>query len=348
MVKKIAVLTSGGDSPGMNAAVMEVSRFAAMAGMPLVGIKRGYNGLIGKFSPEDSFAQLSMDTVLDIADLPGTYLRTARCEEFYHPEYQQKAADFLKQLNVCGLVVIGGDGSYHGAQALSRLGIPCIGIPGTIDNDLEYSETSLGFDTAVNVCVDAVRAIRATSRSHDRPAVVEVMGRNCGDIAMATAMSTGTEIVIVPEVQNWDILGVVRRLESLVARGNTRATIVVAEGAYKTMKPFDYYNYLKDYTQVFEGEPMSARRLAHVLRYKTGTEVRYNVIGYTQRGHEPTAQDAAFAFESAYMAVELLKRGLGNEAIGMRHGRVFHMPLDKALTIKPKFKKHIYKLINSL
>ena len=347
-MNRIAVLTSGGDSPGMNAAVTEVARFSALAGMPLIGIKRGFNGLIGKFRPEDSFSELSMDTVLDIADLPGTYLRTARCEEFYHLEYQEKAYRFLKSLNVSGLVVIGGDGSYHGAQALSKLGMPCIGIPGTIDNDLEYSETSLGFDTAVNVCVDAVRAIRATSRSHDRPAVVEVMGRNCGDIAMSTAMSTGSEIVIVPEVANWDLMQVVKRLKSLVERGNTRATVVVAEGAYKTMKPFDFYTYLKPFTQVFEGEPMNVRRLSHVLRYMTGTEVRYNTIGYTQRGHEPTAQDAAFAFESAFMAVELLKNGIGNEVIGMRHGRVFHMPMDKALGIKPRFKRQIYRLINSL
>lgn len=347
-MKKIAVLTSGGDSPGMNAAVMEVSRFSALAGMPLVGIKRGFNGLIGKFSPKDSYTHMELDTLLDIADQPGTYLRTARCTEFYEPEYQEKAVAFLKSLDIAGVVVIGGDGSFHGAQAMCRLGMPCIGIPGTIDNDLEYSETSLGFDTAVNVCVDAVRSIRATSRSHDRPAVVEVMGRNCGDIAMATAMSTGSEIVVVPEVKSWDVMKVAKRLKELVKRGNTRATVVVAEGAYKTMKPFDHNKFLAPYTQVYEGEPMNVRRLTHVLRYKTGTEARYNTIGYTQRGHEPTAHDSSFAFEAAYMAVELLKKGIGNEVIGVRNGRVFHMPIDKAMLIKPKFKRKIYELINSL
>ncbi len=350
---KIAVLTSGGDSPGMNAAgmnaaVMETARFAARAGMPLIGIKRGYNGLVGKYTPEESFTRMNLDTVLDIADQPGTYLRTARCEEFFLPEYREKAAKFLKDLGVKGLVVIGGDGSYRGALELSRLGMPCIGIPGTIDNDLEYSETSLGFDTAVNVCMEAVRAIRATSRSHDRPAVVEVMGRNCGDIAMQTAMSTGSEIVVVPEVRNWKIEDVAARLRSLAERGNTRATIIVAEGAYATMKPFDLYGYLKDYTQVFDGEKMTARRFSHVLRYMTNTEVRHNVIGYVQRGHEPTAQDAAFAFEAGNMAIELLKNGIGNEVIGVRRGRVFHMPIEKALKIQPKFKKEIYGMINSL
>ncbi|HSK68581.1 MAG TPA: ATP-dependent 6-phosphofructokinase [Candidatus Limnocylindria bacterium] len=345
---KIAVLTSGGDSPGMNAAVMETARFAARAGMPLIGIKRGFNGLIGKFRPEDSFTRMNLDTVLDIADLPGTYLRTARCEEFFQHEYRVKAAKFLKDLGVKGLVVIGGDGSYMGALRLSELGMPCIGIPGTIDNDLEYSETSLGFDTAVNVCMEAVRAIRATSRSHDRPAVVEVMGRNCGDIAMQTAMSTGSEIVVVPEAKGWKVEEVAERLKALAARGNTRATIVVAEGAYLTMKPFDVYGYLKDFTQVFEGEKMTARRFAHILKYMTKTEVRHNVIGYVQRGHEPTAQDAAFAFEAGNMAIELLRRGIGNEVIGVRRGRVFHMPIDKALKKKPRFKKDIYQMINSL
>ncbi len=347
-MKKIAVLTSGGDSPGMNAAVTEVARFSALAGMPLIGIKRGYNGLIGKFSPEDSYQQLTLDTMLDIADLPGTYLRTARCEEFYHLEYQQKAVKFLRDLNVAGLVVIGGDGSYQGALALSKLGMPCIGIPGTIDNDLEYSETSLGFDTAVNVCMEAVRAIRATSRSHDRPAVVGVMGRNCGDIAMQTAMSTGSEVVVVPEVAGWEVDQVAERLRSLLARGNTRATIVVAEGAWKVMKPFDDYSFLKPYKQVFEGEPMTASRFASILKRKCDAEVRANVIGYTQRGHEPTAQDASFAFEAGNMAVRLLKNGVGNEVIGVKNGRVFHMGLDAALEVKPKFKKYLYDLVNSL
>ena len=283
-MNKIAVLTSGGDSPGMNAAVMEVARFAAKAGMPLIGIKRGYNGLIGKYSPQDSYTEMSIDTVLDIADLPGTYLRTARCEEFYQPEFQEKAVRFLHSLDVAGLVVIGGDGSFKGAQRLCELGMPCIGIPGTIDNDLEYSETSLGFDTAVNVCMEAVRAIRATSRSHDRPAVVEVMGRNCGDIAMQTAMSTGSEVLIVPEVKNWKVDDVAKRLSELNRRGNTRATVIVAEGAYRTMKPFDVYEYLKDFTQVFQGEKFTARRLAHILKYKTGMEVRYTSSAMSSAG----------------------------------------------------------------
>ena len=196
--------------------------------------------------------------------------------------------------------------------------------------------------------MEAVRCIRATSRSHDRPAVVEVMGRNCGDIAMQTAMSTGSEVVVVPEVKGWEVDQVAERLRGLLARGNTRATIVVAEGAWQVMKPFDVYAFLKPYKQVFEGEPMTAARFASILKRKCGAEVRATVIGYTQRGHEPTAQDASFAFEAGNMAVELLKEGTGNQAIGVRHGRTFHMPLDQALEVKPVFKKHLYDLVNSL
>ena len=191
-MSNIAILTSGGDSPGMNAAVMSVARNAAYYGIPLIGIKHGYNGLLGRGAKaEDDFIRLDLDTVLDIADMPGTYLRTARCREFLDPAVREKAAKTLRDLDVSGLVVIGGDGSFQGAMHLCKLGIPCIGIPGTIDNDLAYTEITLGYDTAVNVCVDAVRAIRATSRSHDRPHVVEVMGRDCGDIALSTAVATG-------------------------------------------------------------------------------------------------------------------------------------------------------------
>ena len=226
----IAVLTSGGDSPGMNAAVMSVAKNAAYYGLNLLGIKRGYNGLLGKSEKqEDDFVRLDLDTVLDIADLPGTHLRTARCLEFLDPQVREKAAQRLRDMDVTGLVVIGGNGSFQGAMRLCELGIPCIGIPGTIDNDLPYTEMTLGYDTAVNVCVDAVRAIRATSRSHDRPHVVEVMGRDCGDIALSTAAATGAEIVVVPEVK-WKVDDVAAQLNDQIARCNTRATVVVAEG----------------------------------------------------------------------------------------------------------------------
>lgn len=350
MIRKIGILTSGGDSPGMNAAVVSVARCAAMNGIQLMGIKRGYNGLLGlSKNPEDDICALDLETVLDIADQCGTFLRTARCVEFKQPEVRRQAAENLRQLGIDALVVIGGDGSFTGAMYLCELGIPCVGIPGTIDNDLGYTEATLGYDTAVNVCVEAVRSIRATSRSHDRPHVVQVMGRNCGDIAMKTAMATGAEMLIVPEVE-WDVDEVAARLNRLIEQGNTRATLVISEHCWDNMKPFDWRKFLNDNGKtVYPGEPISAEYLASILKRKCGgAEVRSTVIGYTQRGAQPTAQDSAFAFEAGHQAVQLLNRGIANQAIGIRHGRVFNMPIIDALSMKKTFDREMYNLINKL
>ena len=350
MIRKIGILTSGGDSPGMNAAVVSVARCAAMNGIQLMGIKRGYNGLLGlSKNPEDDICALDLETVLDIADQRGTFLRTARCVEFKQPEVRRQAAENLRQLGIDALVVIGGDGSFTGAMYLCELGIPCVGIPGTIDNDLGYTEATLGYDTAVNVCVEAVRSIRATSRSHDRPHVVQVMGRNCGDIAMKTAMATGAEMLVVPEVE-WDVDEVAARLNRLIEQGNTRATLVISEHCWDNMKPFDWRKFLNDNGKtVYPGEPISAEYLASILKRKCGgAEVRSTVIGYTQRGAQPTAQDSAFAFEAGHQAVQLLNRGIANQAIGIRHGRVFNMPIIDALSMKKTFDREMYNLINKL
>ena len=350
MIRKIGILTSGGDSPGMNAVVVSVARCAAMNGIQLMGIKRGYNGLLGlSKNPEDDICALDLETVLDIADQRGTFLRTARCVEFKQPEVRRQAAENLRQLGIDALVVIGGDGSFTGAMYLCELGIPCVGIPGTIDNDLGYTEATLGYDTAVNVCVEAVRSIRATSRSHDRPHVVQVMGRNCGDIAMKTAMATGAEMLIVPEVE-WDVDEVAARLNCLIEQGNTRATLVISEHCWDNMKPFDWRKFLNDNGKtVYPGEPISAEYLASILKRKCGgAEVRSTVIGYTQRGAQPTAQDSAFAFEAGHQAVQLLNRGIANQAIGIRHGRVFNMPIIDALSMKKTFDREMYNLINKL
>ena len=353
-MSKIAVLTSGGDSPGMNFAVTAIARCAAMLGMSLIGVDRGFNGLLGK-NPEKDFVQLSLENALDIADMAGTQLRTARCLEFKQPEVQARAAQLLRDMDVRGLIVIGGDGSFHGAQALCHHGIPCVGIPGTIDNDLPYTGMTLGYDTAVNVCVEAVRNIRATSRSHDRPHVVEVMGRHCGDIALQTAMSTGAEIVICPEGKRWTVDSVARRLQSQIDRGNYRTTIVVAEGSWEEMAPFDVYEFLRPYGKmVFKGEPMTADRFASVLKRKCKMpdgaypEVRSTVVGYTQRGARPTARDASFAFEAGVRAVDLLNRGIGNRVIGRKNGKVFDEDIDKALRARRPFDRMMYNIINAL
>ncbi|HPR77034.1 MAG TPA: ATP-dependent 6-phosphofructokinase [Candidatus Limiplasma sp.] len=354
-VKRIGMLTSGGDSPGMNAAVVSVARCAMRKGFQLMGIKRGYNGLLGlSENPEDDIEYLDPETVLDIMDMRGTYLRTARCLPFLQPEVRAKAAEDLRRQGIQALVVIGGDGSYHGALELCKLGIPCIGIPGTIDNDLRYTEATLGYDTAVNVCVEAVRSIRATSRSHDRPAVVQVMGRNCGDIAMRTAIATGAEMVIVPEME-WDLEEVADRLKFLISKGNTRATLVISEHCWHKMKPFDWRKVIAEGGLIIhDDDPLNAERLALVLKLLSHTEARATVIGYTQRGAIPTAYDSAFAFEAGRMAVDLLSGDTSSFedgfAIGVRDGRVYSTPFAEALDdTKPKFfDNDLYRLINSL
>ncbi|MDR0928823.1 MAG: ATP-dependent 6-phosphofructokinase [Oscillospiraceae bacterium] len=303
------------------------------------------------------FVDLDINTVLDIADQPGTYLRTARCKPFLDPVVRLRGVITLIAIGVTGLVVIGGDGSFNGAMRLCELGMPCIGIPGTIDNDLAYTEMTLGYDTAVNVCMQAVRQIRATSRSHDRPHVVEVMGRACGAIAMRTAAATGSEIVIVPEMP-WSIEEVAERLQRQIDKGNTRATVVVAEGAYASMAPFDVYGYLTARgKQCYPGEAISALRLASILKRmhdeeKEDVEVRSTVLGYTQRGESPSAYDAAFAFEAGNLAVKLLREEQGNLVIGVREGSVFSMPIHNALALqkseRKNFNQELYALMNAL
>ena len=350
MMRKIGVLTSGGDAPGMNAAVMSIARSAAAYGMPLIGIKHGYNGLLRKStSIKDDLQELYLDTVLDIADQPGTYLRTARCEEFKDPKWREIAVQTLKAMEIDGLVVIGGDGSFQGAMRLCELGIPCIGIPGTIDNDLAYTEMTLGYETAVQVCTEAIRAIRATSRSHDRPHVVECMGRHCGDIALKAACATGSEIVVVPEVP-WSVEEVASRLNKQIAKGNYRSTIVLAEGCWESMAHFDMYGFLTSHgKQCFEGEPMSAMRFASIMKRMCGmVEARSTVVGYTQRGALPVAKDSAFAFEAGNLAVRLLRDGISNQVIGVRQGKVFNMPIVDALKVEKHFRRDLYDLVNNL
>ena len=349
-MRRIGVLTSGGDAPGMNAAVMAVAKAARFYGMSLIGIKRGYNGTLCRSNNiADDMVELDLDTILDIADLPGTYLRTARCLDFLKPEMRMHAANNIREMGIEGIVVIGGDGSYHGAQELCALGIPCVGIPGTIDNDLAYTENTLGFDTAVNSCMEDVRSIRATSRSHDRPGVVEVMGRHCGDIALRTCASTGAEICIVPEV-HWSIQEVADRLSRQIDNGNPRATVVVAEGAWESMHPFDWQHFLTDrgVKHVYPDTPISSEYLALILKHKCRAEARATVLGYTQRGRHPSAYDSWFAFESGTLAVNLLRNGIGNQVIGIKDGRVFYMPIDMALQQKREFDLALYNLVNEL
>ncbi|MBR5225309.1 MAG: ATP-dependent 6-phosphofructokinase [Clostridia bacterium] len=347
-MRRIAVLTSGGDAPGMNAAIMAVAMAARKRGMQLVGIKRGYDGALRKSAHvEDDIIELDLDTILDIADQAGTFLRTARCPEFKDLPNQVRAANNLREMGIEGVVVIGGDGSYMGARALCNQGIPCIGIPGTIDNDLAYTEMTLGYDTACNSCMEDVRAIRATSRSHDRPHIVEVMGRHCGDLALRTAAASGAEMCIVPEVP-WTIQEISDRLARHVDNGNPRATIVIAEGAWDSLQ--GNYNWQKllmeNGVRCHIDSVLSTDYLAKVLKVKTKAEIRPTVCGYTQRGRTPTAYDRWFAFEAGTLAVKMLANNLSNQVIGIKDGRVFYMPIDEALATKREFNLPLYEMIN--
>lgn len=346
---KIGILTSGGDSPGMNACVVSCARIAAYYGMTLVGIKRGYNGLLGQSEkPSDDMETFTKSELLDIADLPGTYLKTARCKAFYDPEVRKEAAKRIRENGFTAIIVIGGDGSFTGALELSELGVPCICIPGTIDNDLGYTEKTLGYDTAVNVSVNAVRAIRATSRSHERPHVVQVMGRRSGDIALKTAMATGAEMLVVPECE-WDIDQISKRMMNLIARGNNRSTLIIGEHCWHMMKPYDWRKVLKDAgDKVHDDDELDAPTLARVLKRLTGAEVRSTVVGYTQRGATPSSSDSAFAFETAKTAINLIRCGNTNLAIGQKHGMVYSLPIKEALNIHHVFNIDTYELINQL
>ena len=318
--------------------------------MSLIGIKRGYNGTLCKSHHiEDDMVELDLDTILDIADQPGTYLRTARCLDFLRPEMRVHAANNIREMGIEGIVVIGGDGSYHGAMGLCELGIPCVGIPGTIDNDLAYTEMTLGYDTAVNSCIDDIRAIRATSRSHDRPGVVEVMGRHCGDIALKAAAGSGAEICLVPEVP-WSIQEAADRLSRLIDMGNPRATVVVAEGAWDSMQSADWRRYLIEsgVKGIHEDDPINTEKLALLLKHKCKCEARPTVLGYTQRGRTPSAYDSWFAFEAGNLAVNLLRNGIGNQVIGIKDGRVYYLPIAEALKQKREFNLSLYNMINSL
>lgn len=346
---KIGILTSGGDSPGMNACVVSCARIAAYYGMTLVGIKRGYNGLLGQSEkPSDDMETFTKSELLDIADLPGTYLKTARCKAFYDPEVRKEAAKRIRESGFTAIIVIGGDGSFTGALELSELGVPCICIPGTIDNDLGYTEKTLGYDTAVNVSVNAVRAIRATSRSHERPHVVQVMGRRSGDIALKTAMATGAEMLVVPECE-WDIDQISKRMMNLIERGNNRSTLIIGEHCWHMMKPYDWRKVLKDAgDKVHDDDELDAPTLARVLKRLTGAEVRSTVVGYTQRGATPSSSDSAFAFETAKTAINLIRCGNTNLAIGQKHGMVYSLPIKEALNIHHVFNIDTYELINQL
>lgn len=313
-VKKIAVLTSGGDSQGMNAAVRAVVRSAIFHGIEVFGVQRGYQGLLN-----DDLFPMDLRSVGDIIQRGGTILQTARCKEFTTLEGQQKGAEILRSRGIDGLIVIGGDGSYHGANKLSKLGIKAIGIPGTIDNDIPFTDFTIGFDTAVGIVVDAINKIRDTMSSHERTSVVEVMGRHCGDIALYAGLASGAETIIVPEVE-YDINEVAERMKHNFAKGKRHSIIVVAEGAGK-------------------GEDV-----ANKLTELSGIEARVTVLGHIQRGGAPTAQDRILASRLGDFAVRQLIEGNSGKGCGVINGELVTTDIEEVTSTKRPFDMDMYNL----
>jgi 6-phosphofructokinase 1 len=301
-VKKIAVLTSGGDAPGMNAAIRSVTRTALSKGYDVIGVRYGYKGLV-----EGDFIEFDRFSVSEKIDKGGTFLRSARYPEFLDVEVQKIAASQLKAQGIDHLVVIGGDGSFRGAAALSHFGIKVIGIPGTIDNDLDYTDYSIGFDTAVNTVVDAVDKLRDTSSSHQRCNIVEVMGRHCGDIAIRSAIATGAKYLATPET-NYTRESLIYDLKRQFANGIKYSIIIMTEHLDNT------------------------NELAKFVEAQTGIETRATVLGHIQRGGRPTAFDRSLAVSLGRHAVELIDRGVTNHVVGFRNSHVIDIPMSEVET----------------
>lgn len=317
-MKTIGVLTSGGDAPGMNAAIRSIVRAAAYMGMTVKGIKRGYNGLI-----ENNIVDLDIRSVSDIIQRGGTVLYTARCPRFTTEEGMQEAIKNCKVNGIEGLVIIGGDGSFRGARDLSLRGIPCIGIPGTIDNDIPSTEYTICFDTAMNTVVEMVDKLRDTACSHERCSVVEVMGHGAGDIALQSGLAVGATAIVVPEI-GFDLQNVIDKILETKKNGRNHFIIVVSEG-------------LCDATQ-----------LAKLLQEATGIETRATILGHIQRGGNPTLRDRVVASKMGYAAVELLSKGVGNRVIGLKDNKIVDYDIFEALNMVKSFDQETYRLANTI
>lgn len=318
-VKTIGVLTSGGDAPGMNAAIRAVVRQAIAKGLKVKGIKRGYAGLL-----QEEIIDMQAIDVADIIQRGGTILQTARCKEFTTPEGQQKGADICKKHGIDGIVVIGGDGSFKGAQKLAAHGINTIGLPGTIDLDISSTEYTIGFDTAVNTAMEAIDKVRDTSTSHERCSIIEVMGRGAGYIALWCGIANGAEDILLPEKYNYDEQRIVNNIIRNRKRGKKHHIIINAEGI---------------------GHSMS---MAKRIEAATGVETRATILGHMQRGGSPTCKDRVYASTMGAMAVDLLLEGKTNRVVGYRHGEFVDFDIDEALAMKKAISEYQWEICRSL
>ncbi|NLZ38167.1 MAG: 6-phosphofructokinase [Firmicutes bacterium] len=313
-MRRIGVLTSGGDAPGMNAAIRAIVRKAIYHGLEVLGFRRGFQGLMS-----GEYTLMRLGSVADIIHRGGTILLTARAPEFEKESGQQKALQVIANCGLDALLVIGGDGSFRGAAALEKLGVPTIGVPATIDNDIAFTDYTIGFNTAVNNVTDAINKVRDTATSHERVYVIEVMGRTSGYIALAAGLAGGAESILVPEIP-FDLSAVVERLQRGVKRGKLHSIILVAEGA------------------------ASAFSVAEIIKEKTKMDVRVTILGHVQRGGTPTAFDRILASRLGAEAVDLLRSGRHGRMLGFVDGKICSTPLEKALSAKRKFPADIYQL----
>ena len=318
-MKKIAILTSGGDAPGMNAAVRAAVRTGLSMGMEVFGIERGYEGLL-----DGEIRKMEWHSVGDILQRGGTILRTARSERFREAKWQKHAVDMLQTFGIEGLIVVGGDGSFHGGLELDRLGVTVMGIPGTIDNDLGCTDYTIGFDTAVNTVLSMISNLRDTASAHERTTIVEVMGRHCGDIALHAGLAGGADVILVPEMET-DINMVCRRVLRGQQSGKLHSIIMKAEGV-----------------------DMSVQQLVEIIEERTGREVRSVVPGYIQRGGTPTGRDRMLASVMASKAVKLLYDDERSKAIGIINNEITAVDLADALEMKKEFRKDLYEIAEIL
>ncbi len=304
-IKTIGVLTSGGDAPGMNAAVRAVVRTAIAYGCEVKGIQKGFSGLL-----DEEIIDLSAGSVSDILSRGGTFLYTARCPEFKTLEGQQQGADVCRKYGIDGVVVIGGDGSFQGAQKLANLGINTIGIPGTIDLDIACTEYTIGFDTAVNTAMEAIDKVRDTSTSHERCSIIEVMGRNAGYIALWCGIANGAEDILLPEIYNYDEAAIIDNIIKNRKRGKKHHIVINAEGV---------------------GHSTS---MAKRIEAATGIETRATILGHLQRGGSPTAKDRVYASIMGAYAVDALMAGKSNRVVAYKHGEYVDYDIDEALAMQ--------------
>lgn len=318
-MKSIAVLTSGGDAPGMNPAVRAVVRTACQRGIKVYGVDRGYTGLIN-----GDIHEMNLRSVSDIITRGGTILYSARCPEFKTEEGLQKAVATCKKFGIDGMVIIGGDGSFRGARDLSLRGIPCIGLPGTIDNDISCTDYTIGYDTCLNTIVQMVDRIRDTSESHDRCTVVEVMGRGAGYLALEAGIAVGATSIIVPEVE-YDIeRDVIARIREFQKTGKKHFIVIVAEGVGGTAE------------------------IAKKIEAETGVESRATILGHVQRGGSPTARDRIMASQMGSRAVDLLTQGIGNRVIGIRDNKIVDFDIFEALKMTKIIDMKDYELAHEI